>query len=218
MSDRKALIYQAIKENPYAKLPTISVDIKKRTGKGVAIPALMELRDAVAAGAFDTVYAKLFEGAKDAPVAAKRSPGRPRKKPSAKVVSHVSAPIHQGEVAPLPPPAIKRGPGRPRKDGTPAQPAASQIGQTRAAKQRGDRRAKYELRGRRKADLDKIQLSDFSDHLVVYRKDGALQQATFKSRDRAEALVRELLNAGHVATEIAYYKLNPIKATVTVTV
>ena len=122
----------------------------------------------------------------------KRGPGRPRKHP-------VSTE-----------PAVRRGPGRPRKDGTPAQ--------ARQPKQRGDRRAKFEKRGRRKLDLNKIQLDDFSEHLVVYRKDGALTQQTFKSRDRAEQLVRELLNAGHVATEIAYYKLNPIKTTVTVTI
>lgn len=56
MPDRKKLIYGAIKNNPYAKLPTISVDIKARTGTGVAIPKLMQLRDAVAAGTFDSVY------------------------------------------------------------------------------------------------------------------------------------------------------------------
>ncbi len=201
MSDRKRLIYEAIKNNPYAKLPTISVDIKARTGTGVAIPKLMQLRDSVSAGTFDRVYDQLFAAA---PVMPKRGPGRPRK-----VVPHVSAPIHQGDVAPLGIAAVevKRGPGRPRKDGAPAQ-----------AKTRGDRRAKYEPRGRRDADLNKIQLNDFSEHLVVYRKEGALEQATFKSRDRAEQLVRELLNAGHVATEIAYYKHNPIKTTVTVTV
>jgi hypothetical protein len=84
MSDRKKLIYQAIKSNPYAKLPTISVDIKARTGTGVAIPKLMQLRDSVAAGTFDRVYDQLFALP---PVQPKRGPGRPRK-----VVPHVSAP------------------------------------------------------------------------------------------------------------------------------
>ncbi len=211
MSDRKKLIYETIKKNPYAKLPTISVDIKARTGTGVAIPKLMQLRDAVAAGTFETVYEDLFN---PAPVQAKRGPGRPRK-----VVPHVSAPIHQGDVAPLGAPAIppKRGPGRPRKVGADTGSTVVEAAPS-SKKQRGDRRAKYEPRGRRDADLNKIQLNDFSEHLVVYRKDGALEQATFKSRDRAEQLVRELLNAGHVATEIAYYKLNPIKTTVTVTI
>lgn len=211
MPDRKKLIYGAIKNNPYAKLPTISVDIKARTGTGVAIPKLMQLRDAVAAGTFDSVYEALFN---PAPVQPKRGPGRPRK-----IASHVSAPIHQGDVAPLGAPAVavKRGPGRPRsvksEEGSTVVEAARPL-----KKQRGDRRAKYEPRGRRDADLNKIQLNDFSEHLVVYRREGALEQATFKSRDRAEQLVRELLNAGHVATEIAYYKLNPIKTTVTVTI
>lgn len=218
--DRKSIILQVISANPFGNQLAISREIKKRSGMGVAFPALKKLRESLGAGKFEEVYARLFAGKEAAPKA-KRGPGRPRK-----VVPHVSAPIHQGEVAPLilepakrgpgrprknpvvVAPAIKRGPGRPRKDGTPAQP--------RQGKQRGDRRAKYEKRGRRKIDLNKIQLDDFSDHLVVYRKDGALTQQTFKSRDRAEQLVRELLNAGHVATEIAYYKLNPIKTTVTV--
>ena len=221
MSDRKKLIYEAIKNNPYAKLPTISVDIKARTGTGVAIPKLMQLRDSVAAGTFDRVYDQLFALP---PVQPKRGPGRPRK-----VVPHVSAPIHQGDVAPLGAPAtpVKRGPGRPRKAVEAEDRSARFVGtadefsfsgNATKKKQRGDRRARYEPRGRRDADLNKIQLNDFSEHLVVYRKDGALEQATFKSRDRAEQLVRELLNAGHVATEIAYYKLNPIRTTVTVTI
>lgn len=220
--DRKAIILEVISQNPFGNQLAISREIKKRSGMGVAFPALKKLRESLGAGKFETVYAQLFESAKAAP-AVKRGRGRPRK-----IVPHVSAPIHQGDVAPLialepkrgpgrprkhpvsTEPAVRRGPGRPRKDGTPAQ--------ARQPKQRGDRRAKFEKRGRRKLDLNKIQLDDFSEHLVVYRKDGALTQQTFKSRDRAEQLVRELLNAGHVATEIAYYKLNPIKTTVTVTI
>ncbi len=200
--DRKSIILEVISANPFGNQLAISREIKKRSGMGVAFPALKRLRDSLGAGRFETVYAQLFSGAKAAP-AQKRGPGRPRK-----VVPHVSAPIHQGDVAPLITHEAKRGPGRPRKDGSPAQ--------ARQPKQRGDRRAKYETRGRRKRDLNKIQLDDFSEHLVVYRREGALTQQTFKSRDRAEQLVRELLNAGHVATEIAYYKLNPIRTTVTV--
>jgi hypothetical protein len=200
--DRKSIILEVISANPFGNQLAISREIKKRSGMGVAFPALKKLRESLGAGRFEAVYAQLFSAGKAAP-AHKRGPGRPRK-----VVRHVSAPIHQGDVAPLIAQETRRGPGRPRKDGS--------LAQARQPKQRGDRRAKYETRGRRKLDLNKIQLDDFSDHLVVYRQDGALTQQTFKSRDRAEQLVRELLNAGHVATEIAYYKLNPIKTTVTV--
>jgi hypothetical protein len=219
-NDRKSTIEKVIRANPYGNQLEISREIKKRSGMGVAFPALKKLRAAVGAGNFDSVYAQLFSGAKAAPVQ-KRGPGRPRK-----IVPHVSAPIHQGEVAPLILQEIKRGPGRPRKNPLPQQTQAKRgpgrprkdgaPAQGRQPKERGDRRAKIETRGRRKADLNKIQLNDFSGHLVVYRVDGALTQQTFKSRERAEQCVRELLNAGHVATEIAYYRLNPIRTTVTV--
>jgi hypothetical protein len=218
--DRKTIIQGVIRANPYGNQLEISREIKKRSGMGVAFPALKKLRAAVGAGNFDSVYAQLFSEPKAAP--AKRGPGRPRK-----VVPHVSAPIHQGEVAPLILQEIQRGPGRPRKNPLPEQPLVKRgpgrprkngnPAQARQPKERGDRRAKFETRGRRKLDLNKIQLDDFSAHLVVYRVDGALTQQTFKSRDRAEQFVRELLNAGHVATEIAYYKLNDINTTVTVT-
>jgi hypothetical protein len=104
------------------------------------------------------------------------------------------------------PAATKRGPGRPRKDGSPAQPR----------KERGERRGRNQTRGRRRADLNKIQLDEFSQHLVVCRGQDGMHQATFKSRARAEAHVRELIDRGCPANRIAYYRLNPIKTKITV--
>jgi len=44
----------------------------------------------------------------------------------------------------------------------------------------------------------------------------SLNQQTYKSRERAELAVRQLLDSGISATDIAYYRLNPIKTTVTI--
>ena len=221
-NDRKSVILSVIRANPYGNQLALSREVKARTGAGVSFPHLKRLRDAVGRGTYDTVFGEIFgaspgQVAKRKPgrppkdsiagpataisqVASKRGPGRPPKSASAPIVE--SAPIVQT--------ALKRGPGRPRKDGTPAQP--------REPKQRGDRRAKYDLRGRRGADKNKVQLDEFSDHLVVCRTPDGLEQQAFKSRERAQERVRELLAQGLAATDIAYYRLNPIKTTVTVVI
>lgn len=188
MSDRKTTIFQILSHSNSLNQLQLSREIKKQTGHGVAFPQLKKLREALAAGQFDAAYDGLFAAA-DAPV--KRKPGRPRKVPAA-AAEPAPEPAAQTERAPAPEQAAPAG------------------------KQRGERRARYDVRGRRKADKNKIQLDDFADHLVVFRTAEGLRQETFKSRDRAEQKVRELLNAGHVATEIAYYRLNPLKTKVTV--
>ena len=197
-NDRKSVILSVIGANPYGSQQALSREIKARTGAGVSARHLNKLRDAVGHGNYDTVYGEIF-GAGPGQVA-KRKPGRPRKSASAPIFE--SAPIAQI--------ALKRGPGRPRKDGTPAQP--------REPKQRGDRRAKYDIRGRRGADKNKVQLDEFSEHLVVCRTPEGLDQQTFKSRERAQERVRELLALGFSATDIAYYRLNAMKTTVTVVI
>lgn len=80
---------------------------------------------------------------------------------------------------------------------------------------RGDRRRKTQLKGRRSIDRDKIRISDMRAHLVVYRAaDGVMQSLTFKSRKRAEAMVKELLGEGVAANEIGYFRRNEIQTTV----
>ncbi|GIK53316.1 MAG: hypothetical protein BroJett014_22890 [Planctomycetota bacterium] len=188
MSDRKKTIFQILSNNNNLNQLQLSREIKKQTGQGVAFPQLKKLREALAADQYDAVYDSLFASA-DAPV--KRKPGRPRKEKAA-------------AAEPAPEPAAQ------------SEGAAAPEQEPAGKKQRGERRARYDVRGRRKADKNKIQLDDFADHLVVFRTAEGLRQETFKSRDRAEQKVRELLNAGHVATEIAYYRLNPLKTKVTV--
>jgi hypothetical protein len=85
----------------------------------------------------------------------------------------------------------------------------------RQKKSRGERRRKTQLRGRRDLDRDKIVMRDFSNHLVVYRThDGTMHSQAFKSRDRAERMVNELLSEGVPANEIGYFKRNEIQAKV----
>lgn len=214
MTNRKKLIYDTLKDNPFGKLPTLSVAIKKETGTGVAIPKLMQLRAAMADGSFDSVYDALFAGEDTSAKPAPKKAGRSKR-------GHVSAPIHQGEAAPL---GATSAPADHLGDASRAERSVGDgsglpvTTQAKPSKVRGDRRGKSEPRGRRDSDLNKVQLNEFSEHLVVYRKDGVLQQATFKSRERAEKLVRDLLGGGCVATDIAYYRLNPIKTKVVVTV
>lgn len=82
-------------------------------------------------------------------------------------------------------------------------------------KQRGERRRKTQLRGRRGLDRDKIVMREFHSHLVVYRAhDGRMNSQAFNSRKRAESMVNELLIEGVPASEIGYFKRNEIKATV----
>jgi hypothetical protein len=100
----------------------------------------------------------------------------------------------------------------------PAEPAAVPQPAGRQPKQRGERRSKIEKRGRRRADRSLILLEDFAEHLVVYRVQGVLQQATFKSRDRAEEKVKELLAAGTPATDLAYYKQSSMGAKITISI
>lgn len=223
MPDRKTVIYTALKSNPYATLPTLSAAIKRSSGAGVAVSQLARLREALAAGAFDSVYDQLF-------AENRATPRRKSSRASRHLKGHVSAPIHQGFAAPWTAqpvePASSRSQGLARRE-TSESRAQRFVGDAsdfsikparKARKVRGDRRGNLEPRGRRDADLNKIQLREFSEHLVVFRKGGAMQQATFKSRERAEKLVRELLSAGLAATDIAYYRLNPIKANMTATV
>jgi len=87
---------------------------------------------------------------------------------------------------------------------------------SRQKKERGERRRKTQLRGRRNFDRDKIPMREFSNHLVVYRMhDGTMQSQAFKSRKRAEKLVNDLLSEGVLATEIGYFRRNEIQAKVT---
>lgn len=82
-------------------------------------------------------------------------------------------------------------------------------------KSRGDRRRKTLLRGRRDLDRDKIVMTNFNNHLVVYRTDeGRMHSQAFKSRKRAERLVHQLLIEGVPANEIAHFKRNEIKTKV----
>jgi hypothetical protein len=79
-------------------------------------------------------------------------------------------------------------------------------------KSKGERRRKTQLKGRRDLDRDKILLRSLNNHLVVYRThEGNLHSQAFKSRDRAERLVRELLDEGVPAAEIGYFKRNEVK-------
>lgn len=85
----------------------------------------------------------------------------------------------------------------------------------RVKKSRGERRRKTQLRGRRDLDRDKIVMRDFSNHLVVYRThDGTMHSQAFKSRDRAERMVNDLLSEGVPASEIGYFRRNEIQARV----
>jgi len=94
--------------------------------------------------------------------------------------------------------------------------ASSTSGRKRTPKTRGDRRRKVQLRGRRDADRDKVVLRDLKSHLVVYRTtDGHMHSQGFKSRKRAEAMVKELIGEGVPASEIGYFKRNEIQTTVT---
>lgn len=82
-------------------------------------------------------------------------------------------------------------------------------------KQRGDRRRKTLLKGRRDIDRDKIVMTSFNNHLVVYRThEGLMHSQAFKSRKRAERLVHQLLVDGVPANEIAHFKRNELKTKV----
>ncbi|MBE7492357.1 MAG: hypothetical protein HS108_11445 [Planctomycetes bacterium] len=79
------------------------------------------------------------------------------------------------------------------------------------AKERGDRRKKLKVRGRRRVDKDKISLAGMRGHLVVYRTpDGFLNSQQFDSRRRAEELVRQLLREGIKADQIGWFRRNEL--------
>lgn len=88
----------------------------------------------------------------------------------------------------------------------------------RQPKSRGERRKVVATRGRRRADMNKIALDEFSQHLVVFRTGEGLQSKTFKSRDRAEGFLRELLASNTRATDIAYYRQNPFHTNIKITI
>ena len=82
-------------------------------------------------------------------------------------------------------------------------------------KSRGERRRKTLLKGRRNIDRDKIVVTGFNNHLVVYRThEGLMHSQAFKSRKRAERLVNQLLVDGVPANSIGYFKRNEIKTKV----
>jgi hypothetical protein len=86
---------------------------------------------------------------------------------------------------------------------------------TRRKKSRGERRRKTLLKGRRDIDRDKIVVTDFNSHLVVYRThEGLMHSRAFKSRKRAERMVNQLLVDGVPANEIGYFRRNEIKTKV----
>ncbi|MCB9893939.1 MAG: hypothetical protein H6839_05810 [Planctomycetes bacterium] len=81
----------------------------------------------------------------------------------------------------------------------------------RRKKPRGDRRRKTLLRGRRNLDMDKFVLNTMHNHLVIYRAEGgALNSQAFKSRERAEKLVKQLLQEGHPPEQIGYFRRNEV--------
>jgi hypothetical protein len=86
----------------------------------------------------------------------------------------------------------------------------------RKGKVRGERRRKMQLKGRRNLDRDKVLMQDLKSHLVVYRAhDGFMHSRSFKSRKRAEQMVKQLIGEGTPAGEIGYFKRNEIQTTVT---
>ena len=90
---------------------------------------------------------------------------------------------------------------------------AAPEGGGRRKKQRGDRRRKTQLRGRRNLDRDKFLLSSMNKHLVVYRtEEGVMNSQSFKSRERAEKLVGELIEEGIPAEEIGYFHRSEVTA------
>ncbi|MDC1142511.1 hypothetical protein OAU50_05430 [Planctomycetota bacterium] len=83
-------------------------------------------------------------------------------------------------------------------------------------KQRGERRAKDDVRGRRDNDRNKILLKDFNQHLVVHKqRDGYMSSENFKSRKRAEDRVRSLISSGVSSSDIGYFRRSSIQTTVT---
>lgn len=79
----------------------------------------------------------------------------------------------------------------------------------RKAKLRGERRKRTSLKGRRGVDRNKIRLDEFENHLLVYRlSDGTLTSQAFKSRDRAERTIRQLIREGTPEAEICWYRKN----------
>ncbi|MCA8914406.1 MAG: hypothetical protein KDB90_03260 [Planctomycetes bacterium] len=88
---------------------------------------------------------------------------------------------------------------------------AAPEGGGRRKKPRGDRRRKTQLRGRRNLDLDKFVLNTLKNHLVIYRAEGGvLNSQAFKSRERAEQLIKQLLDEGHPPEQIGYFRRNEV--------
>lgn len=82
----------------------------------------------------------------------------------------------------------------------------SEAGLKRSKKDRGDRRRKLALKGRREIDRDRILLREFNSHLVVYRaNDGFLRSTGLESRNRAEDLIKQLVKDGVAESDIAYF-------------
>lgn len=82
----------------------------------------------------------------------------------------------------------------------------STSGLARQKKQRGERRRKLALKGRREIDRDRILLREFNSHLVVYRAaDGFLRSTGLESRRRAETMIKELVKDGVDRSDIAYF-------------
>lgn len=78
-------------------------------------------------------------------------------------------------------------------------------------KDRGDRRKKLKVRGRRGTDKDKVSLTEIRGHLVVYRtSDGFMNSRQFDSRKRAEELVKQLMREGIKAEQIGWFRRNEL--------
>ncbi|MHC4841321.1 MAG: hypothetical protein ACYTDT_10285 [Planctomycetota bacterium] len=95
-------------------------------------------------------------------------------------------------------------------------PSPKKSGTKTTSKQRGERRAKHDTRGRRDNDRNKVMLKDLDQHLVVYRKqDGYMSSENFKSRKRAEDRVRSLVRSGVSSSDIGYFRRSSIQTSVT---
>ncbi|MEE9311576.1 MAG: hypothetical protein V3V10_04110, partial [Planctomycetota bacterium] len=92
----------------------------------------------------------------------------------------------------------------------------AKVAKKSKSKKRGERRAKYDTRGRRDVDMNKILLKDLNQHLVVYREsDGHMMSENFKSRKNAEERVRNLVCSGVSTADIGYFRRTEIQAKVT---
>lgn len=80
-----------------------------------------------------------------------------------------------------------------------------------AGKERGDRRKRMKVRGRRGLDRDKVSLTEIRGHLVVYRTaDGFMNSRQFDSRKRAEELVKQLVREGIKPDQIGWFRRNEL--------